>query len=65
LRPCRRRDRIDQDLVAGLTSAEKAELTAAKRRISAFDRTLDLPTHQHGRNEDMTAKKWITSPGHS
>jgi transposase len=30
----RRQDRIDQGLVPGLTSKEKAELTAAKRRIA-------------------------------
>ena len=30
----RRQDRIDGGLVAGLTSAEKAELTAAKKRIA-------------------------------
>jgi transposase-like protein len=29
----RRQDRIDRGLVAGLTSAEKAELTAARKRI--------------------------------
>jgi hypothetical protein len=33
----RRQDRIDRGLVPGLSSAEKAELGAAKRRIAALE----------------------------
>ena len=36
----RRQDRIDRGLVPGLTSAEKAELTAAKRRIAELETEL-------------------------
>ena len=36
----RRQDRIDRGLVAGLTGAEKAELTAAKRRIAGLEAEL-------------------------
>lgn len=38
----RRQDRIDRDLVAGLTSAEKAELAAAKRRIAELEAELAI-----------------------
>jgi transposase len=36
----RRQDRIDRGLVPGLTSAEKAELAAAKRRIAELETEL-------------------------
>lgn len=36
----RRQDRIDRGLVAGLTSAEKAELSAAKKRIADLETEL-------------------------
>jgi transposase-like protein len=36
----RRQDRIDKGLVAGLTSAERAELTAAKKRIHELETEL-------------------------
>jgi transposase len=36
----RRQDRIDRGLVAGLSSAEKAELGAAKRRIAELETEL-------------------------
>jgi transposase len=36
----RRQDRIDRGLVAGLTSAEKSELAAAKRRIDQLETEL-------------------------
>jgi len=38
----RRQDRIDWGLVAGLTSAEKAELAAAKRRIAELETELAI-----------------------
>jgi transposase len=36
----RRQDRVDKRLLAGLTSAEKSELTAAKKRISELETEL-------------------------
>ena len=36
----RRQDRIDRGLVAGLTSGEKAELAAAKKRIADLEAEL-------------------------
>jgi transposase len=36
----RRQDRIDRGLVPGLTSAEKAELVAARRRIAQLETEL-------------------------
>jgi transposase-like protein len=38
----RRQDRIDKGLVPGLTSTEKAELTAAKRRIAELEAELAI-----------------------
>src|SRR2546423_9878498 len=38
----RRQDRIDRGLVPGLTSAEKAELAAAKRRVAELETQLTL-----------------------
>ena len=38
----RRQDRIDKGLVPGLTSAEKAELTAAKKRIHDVETELKV-----------------------
>jgi transposase-like protein len=37
-----RQDRIDRGLLAGLTSAEKAELAAAKRRIAELETELGI-----------------------
>jgi len=36
----RRQDRVDRGLVAGLASAEKAELSSAKRRIAELEAEL-------------------------
>jgi transposase len=38
----RRQDRIDKGVVAGLSSAEKAELTAAKRKIAELEAELAI-----------------------
>ena len=38
----RRQDRIDRGLQPGLTSAEKSELTAAKRRIAELEAELAI-----------------------
>jgi transposase len=38
----RRQDRIDKGLIPGLTSAEKAELTAAKKRIVELETELQI-----------------------
>ena len=38
----RRQDRIDKGRVPGLTSAEKAELTSAKRRIAELETELQI-----------------------
>ena len=38
----RRQDRIDRGLVPGLTSAEKAELAAAKKRIAELETELQI-----------------------
>jgi len=38
----RRQDRIDRGLLPGLTSAEKAELVAAKRRIAELEAELAI-----------------------
>jgi transposase len=38
----RRQDRIDKGLIPGLTSAEKAELAAAKRRIAELEAELAI-----------------------
>ena len=43
----RRQDRIDRGLVPGLTSAEKAELVAAKRRIAELETELDRAPAGH------------------
>jgi transposase len=37
-----RQDRIDRGLLAGLTSAEKAELAAAKRQIAELESELGI-----------------------
>ena len=41
----RRQDRIDRGLVAGLTSDEKAELTAANKRIADLEAELAVSRH--------------------
>ena len=48
----RRQDRIDRRLDAGLTSAEKAELTAAKRRIAELEAELAV----HRRATELLGK---------
>jgi transposase len=48
----RRQDRIDQGLVPGLNSAEKAELTAAKRRIAELEAELAV----HRRATELLGK---------
>jgi transposase-like protein len=46
----RRQDRIDKGLQPGLTSAEKAELTAAKRRIAELEAELAIHRRASERN---------------
>jgi transposase len=48
----RRQDRIDKGLIAGLTSAEKAELTAAKRKIAELEAELAV----HRRASELLGK---------
>jgi transposase-like protein len=48
----RRQDRIERGLVPGLTSAEKAELTAAKRRIAELEAELAV----HRRASELLGK---------
>lgn len=48
----RRQDRIDQGLAPGLNSAEKAELTAAKRRIAELEAELAV----HRRATELLGK---------
>jgi transposase len=48
----RRQDRIDQGLEPGLTSAEKSELTAAKRRIAELEAELAV----HRRASELLGK---------
>jgi transposase len=47
----RRQDRIDKGLQPGLSSAEKAELTAAKRRIAELEAELAI----HRRASELLA----------
>ncbi len=48
----RRQDRIDRGLRFGLTSAEKSESTAAKRRIAELEAELAI----HGRASELLEK---------
>jgi transposase len=48
----RRQDRIDKGLVPGLSSAEKSELTAAKRRIAELEAELAI----HRRASELLGK---------
>jgi transposase-like protein len=48
----RRQDRIDRGLQPGLTSAEKSELTAAKRRIAELEAELAI----HRRASELLGK---------
>lgn len=48
----RRQDRIDAGLAPGLTSAEEAELTAAKRRIAELEAELAV----HRRASELLGK---------
>jgi transposase len=50
--PWRRQDRIDKGLQPGLTSVEKAELTAAKRRIAELETELAI----HRRASELLGK---------
>ena len=49
----RRQEHIDAGLVPGLTSAERAELTAAKRRIRELEAELEI----HRRASDLLAER--------
>lgn len=49
----RRQERIDRGLVPGLSSAERAELTAAKRRIRELEAELDT----HRRASELMAER--------
>lgn len=49
----RRQERIDHGLVAGLTSVERAELTAAKRRIRELEAELAI----HRRATELLAER--------
>lgn len=49
----RRQERIDRGLVPGLTSAERTELTAAKRRIRELEAELAI----HRRASDLLAER--------
>lgn len=49
----RAQDRIDRGLVPGLTSAERAELTAAKRRIRELEAELLI----HRRASELLAER--------
>jgi transposase-like protein len=48
----RRQDRIDKGVAPGLTSAEKAELTAAKRRVAELETELAI----HRRASELLGK---------
>lgn len=48
----RRQDRIDKGMASGLTSAEKAELTAAKRRVAELETELAI----HRRASELLGK---------
>ena len=48
----RRQDRIDRGLVPGLTSVEKAELTAARKRIAELEAELAI----HRRASELLGK---------
>jgi transposase len=48
----RRQDQIDKGLVPGLSSAEKSELTAAKRRIAELEAELAI----HRRASELLGK---------
>lgn len=48
----RHQDRIDRGLVAGLTSVEKAELTAARKRIAELEAELAI----HRRASELLGK---------
>jgi transposase len=48
----RRQDRIDKGIEPGLTSSEKAELTAAKRRITELETELAI----HRRASELLGK---------
>jgi len=49
----RAQDRIDRALVPGLTSVERAELTAAKRRIRELEAELEI----HRRASELLAER--------
>jgi len=49
----RRQERIDQGLVPGLTSAERTELAAARRRIRELEAEIEI----HRRASDLPAER--------
>lgn len=49
----RRQEEVDRGLVPGLTSAERAELTAAKRRIRELEAELEI----HRRASELLAER--------
>jgi len=49
----RRQEQVDRGLVPGLTSAERAELTAAKRRIRELEAELEI----HRRASELLAER--------
>ena len=49
----RAQDRIDRGLVSGLTSVERAEFTAAKRRIRELEAELEI----HRRASELLAER--------
>ena len=49
----RRQEEIDRGLVPGLTSAERAELTAAKRRIRELEAEIEI----HRRASELLAER--------
>ncbi|GGB99941.1 hypothetical protein GCM10010972_10890 [Cellulomonas carbonis] len=55
----RRQDRIDAGLAPGLTSAEKVELTAAKRRIAELEAELAV----HRRASELLGKVVLPKGG--
>lgn len=59
----RRQDRIDRGLVPGLTSIEKAELVAAKRRIAQLETELQATRRAIELVREVVALRHGASPG--
>ena len=53
----RRQDRIDRGLEAGLVSADKAELVAARRRIAELETELEVARRAMAELKDVTPPK--------